>query len=358
MATYKLDLSKRSDEILKFEESLKKSVIGQDEAVDEVIKVYQSYLAGMKTPHKPLGNFLFLGPTGVGKTLLVESVANVVKSDLIKINCAEYSDTHHTNNLTGSPLGYVNRDDDPVITQKKLDKNKPSVVLFDEIEKSSHTLWNLLLGITDKAELNTNKGSVDFSQSFIFFTSNVGSDELSRLHSGLGFNNTVVENDKIKSISTSALAKKFPPEFVNRMDSIVVFNSLSEQNIRKILSVETGLVQGRILLSDTPFVVYYTESAREFLSKDGYDPKYGARHLKRTIERNIVSPLTIFMSSKQVGFGDLVTVDYKNNEFDFEVTVAGAVSAVVAAKENIRAMMEEKEVKSRKKRLEFVNPGV
>ena len=361
MAKYRLDPNKRSDTILNFEEHLKKNVIGQDEAIEDVVNIYQSYLAGMKMPSRPLGNLLFLGPTGVGKTLLVEVVADFLfgnRNSLLKINCAELQESHQTAKLVGAPHGYVGYGDTPMLAQSNIDRYhtadvKISVILFDEIEKANDALWRLLLGILDKGSLALANGTdVDFTNSFIFMTSNIGSKEISSVHTGYGF--TPVEelhgdlNTRINNIAIAAALKHFSPEFINRLDGITVFNTLDEKQVRQVLELEFGTVQGRILLSDTPFVVTYSDAARNAIFKDGNDPTFGARHIKRSIEQNVVFPLTIFMSSKQVGFGDLVTVDYKDNEFEFIVEVAGATAAVVAAKESVRNALEAKD-KSKKK---------
>lgn len=339
MARYRLDLEKRSDAVLLFEEKLKSKVIGQDEAINELVLIYQSYLAGMKQVDRPIANLLFLGPTGVGKTLLVEAVAEVLcgyRWAFLKINCAEYRSDHEVARLIGAPPGYTGYADPPVFAQGNIDKYKTaehnfSLILFDEIEKANPALSKLMLSILDKGNLGLGTGATaDFTSSFIFMTSNLGSAEIIQLHDGLGFSPKVdTTKGRIESITNRATNKHFSPEFINRLDKIIVFNSLTQDHMKKILDVETGMIQTRVLLSPTKFVIRYSDAAKAQLLAEGYNPKFGARHLKRNLERNVVLPLTSFMASKQVGFGDVVDIDYKDGEFAFEVSV-GQVTDILS----------------------------
>ncbi len=314
----KLDVNKKSDELGSFEEFLKSKVVGQSDALKSVVSVYQSYLAKLNQRTRPIANILLLGPTGVGKTWLCEVVAQFLKVDLIKINCGEFDESHKASNLTGAPQGYVGYGDNPMITASMLEKS-PNVVLFDEIEKAHPKFTSVLLALLDKGELVTSKGNLNFTNSFVFFTSNIGSSEVAKLHSGLGFQQESFDLDKkISNVSISALHKEFKPEFINRLDKYIVFNTLTEENLRDILNRELGFLQGRIMLCGIPFVFVCTPEAKDQLMRDGYDPKYGARHLKRSVRENIEQPLSSIIASKQVITGDFVKIDYKDGQFAFD----------------------------------------
>ena len=303
-------------------------MVGQDRAVRRLARVYQVYLAGLSVPGRPLVNLLFLGPTGSGKTRLVEAAAEVLLGDaraIVKIDCGEFQHSHEIAKLIGSPPGYLgHRETQPLITQEALeshhtDKVKCALVLFDEIEKASDALWQLLLGILDKAALTLGDNRhVDFSHSMIFFTSNLGSHEVSNLMSGgIGFSSLPQEQDeeldrKIYRTATEAARRKFSPEFMNRIDKVIVFQALQREHLEKILDIELGRVQERIISSSdgNQFVFKCTTSAREFLLHEGTDKKFGARQLKRAIERHLVSPLSNLLATRQIQLGDLVTVDF------------------------------------------------
>jgi len=322
-----LDPTQNSPEVRDFEKALLERVVGQDRAVRRLARVYQVYLAGLSTPGRPLVNLLFLGPTGSGKTRLVEAAAEVLLGDVkavIKVDCAEFQHSHEVAKLIGSPPGYVgHRETQPLITQEVLERHytdqvKMSLVLFDEIEKASDSLWQLLLGILDKASLTLGDNRrVDFSRTMIFLTSNLGSQEVMRLmRGGLGFS-PVPENheqeldQKIYQTAMEASRRKFSPEFMNRIDKVIVFRLLNRDSLEKILDIELGRVQDRIMAATegNPFVFICTPAAREFLLQEGTDQKFGARHLKRAIERYLVFPISNLLATHQIKLGDLITVD-------------------------------------------------
>jgi ATP-dependent Clp protease ATP-binding subunit ClpA len=330
-----LDPTQTGFEAEKLEVDLHKRIVGQDEAIQQIINIYQTHLAGMSSPGRPIGNFLFLGPTGSGKTRLVEATAESLLGDaraVIKIDCAEFQHSHEIAKLIGSPPGYLgHRETHPLLSQEVLnqyhnDKFKLSFVLFDEIEKASDALWNLLLGILDKATLTLGDNRrVDFSRALIFMTSNLGAGEMSSiLRPNLGFAACEIERlhaagfaddklgEKIARAGVEAARRKFTPEFMNRIDKTVVFKPLGETELRKILVLELNMVQQRIFSSanGAPFVFSLTDSAKEFLLREGTDLKYGARHLKRAIERNLVHPLSNLIATEQVRGGDLIRADY------------------------------------------------
>jgi ATP-dependent Clp protease ATP-binding subunit ClpA len=331
----KLDPSQTGRDAARLHSDLKKLIVGQDEAVEQIVNIYQTFLAGMTSPGHPIGNFLFLGPTGTGKTRLVEALAESLVGNsraVLKVDCAEFQHSHEIAKLIGSPPGYLgHRETHPFLSQEALnqfhtEKMKISFVLFDEIEKASEALWNLLLGILDKATLTLGDNRrVDFSRVMIFMTSNLGAAEMgSILRPKLGFAASEVErqrmtggtddemNEKVSRVGVEAARKKFTPEFINRIDKVVVFHSLGSAELDRILSIELGLLQQRIVNSanTTPFVFNLTAAARDYLLREGTDTKYGARHLKRAIERTIVHPLSNLIASDQVRGGDLIRIDF------------------------------------------------
>jgi ATP-dependent Clp protease ATP-binding subunit ClpA len=308
------------------ESDLRKRIVGQDDAIQQIINIYQTHLAGMSSPGRPIGNFLFLGPTGSGKTRMVEAVAESLLGDaraVIKIDCAEFQHSHEIAKLIGSPPGYLgHRETHPLLSQEVLNQHhtervKLSFVLFDEIEKASDTLWNLLLGILDKATLTLGDNRrVDFSRTLIFMTSNLGASEMNALiRPNLGFAPGLNEDSLVGRISTAgveAARRKFTPEFINRIDKTVVFKPLGDAELRKILTLELNIVQQRVFsaANAAPFVFDVTTPAREFLLREGTDWKYGARHLKRSIDRHLVHPMSNLIATGQVRGGDLIRIGY------------------------------------------------
>ncbi len=330
-----LDPGRTGREAMSLETSLRRMIIGQDEAIEQIVNIYQMYLTGMSAPGRPIGNFLFLGPTGSGKTRIVEATAEALLKNpraVIKIDCAEFQHSHEIAKLIGSPPGYLgHRETHPLLSQEVLNQyhtetTKISFVLFDEIEKASDALWNLLLGVLDKATLTLGDNrKVDFSRALIFMTSNLGASEMSNIMSPrLGFSartdrdqsNLGVIDDKmsgkIARSGVEAARKKFTPEFMNRLDKIVTFHPLGTEQLRKILDIELNLVQQRIFntSNDRAFVFTLSESSKGFLLEEGTDLKYGARHLKRGIERLLVHPLSNLIATDQVRGGDWVRVDF------------------------------------------------
>ena len=312
-----------------FESRLAGLIVGQERAVRRISGLYQIYLAGMQNPGKPIGTMLFLGPTGSGKTRVVEAAAEVLFGDtnaVVKIDCAEFQHSHEIAKLIGSPPGYLgHRETAPMLTQENLDKyhndhDKLTFILFDEIEKASDALWQLLLGILDKATLTLGDNrKVDFARCMIFLTSNLGAKEMSELITGsIGFapargKGMMVDDvdQKIYRTASEAAKRKFSPEFMNRIDKVVVFRSLKEYHLKQILELELGQVQGRIMRgTGEKFVFTCTDAAKDFLLAEGIDFKYGARHLKRSIERFLVYPISNLVATAQVATGDLVVIDF------------------------------------------------
>jgi len=330
-----LETERRSPEVHDFEAKLRAKVVGQSEAVDQLVGVYQTVQAGLPIPGRPLANLLFLGPTGTGKTLLVEAAAEILLGSpraIVKIDCAEFQQPHEIARLVGSPPGYIgHRETQPALTQDILDRYQTehlrmSFVLFDEIEKASDALWELLLGVLDKGTLTLGDNrKVDFSRTVVFLTSNLGASEMSRLVTGgIGFapgpkDFGAEQSKKINRIAVEAAKRRFSPEFMNRIDKVVVFQRLSHDQLQQILDLELSKVQDRINASapGNSFVLNYTDAARSFLIHEGTDPTYGARHLKRAVERHVIFPLSSLMSTDQLGRGDTVKVDMSQDNTKF-----------------------------------------
>ena len=358
-----LDPSLRSIESQEFENSLREKIVGQEEGIRALVDLYQVFCAGMCPNGRPVGNLLFLGPTGSGKTRIVEAAAEILFGDpraVIKVDCAEFQHSHEIAKLIGSPPGYLgHRETHPLITQEELSKFhteqlKLSFLLFDEIEKASDSLWQLLLGMLDKATLTLGDNRrVDLSQVVIFLTSNLGGGEITELMTGgMGF---VQPPDKpadtldvkVTRTAQEAARRKFSPEFMNRLDKVVVFHPLRPVQLEQILEIELSMVQRRVLdTAKGQFLFRVTPAARNFLLREGTDLKYGARHLKRAIERNIVYPLANLLATSQVHLGDLLCIDWDEREqrlvFDKEgegavLPVALPAAAAAAAGQSAKA---------------------
>jgi ATP-dependent Clp protease ATP-binding subunit ClpB len=346
-----LDPTRRSSDAQDFETALRRKIVGQDPAVEKVVEIYQMFLAGLNAPGRPVGNLLFLGPTGSGKTRVVEAMAESLFGDpraVIKIDCAEFQHSHEIAKLIGSPPGYLgHRETHPLLTQEALnqwhtEKLKLTLLLFDEIEKASDALWQLLLGIMDKATLTLGDNRrVDLSQCLIVMTSNLGAHEMDDLMTGgLGFGTNHRRNvdnaldDKITRTAQDAARRKFSPEFMNRIDKIVVFKTLKSEHLEQILEIELGMVQQRILQAtgNSQFVFSCTSPVKAFLLQEGTDPKYGARHLKRAIEKNVVFPLANLVATSQVKLGDFIRIDRANGKMTFTKEAEGALVPVLLEK--------------------------
>ncbi len=330
-ARHQLDPTIRSNDTQDFHGSLRAKIVGQEEGVQALVDLYQVFCAGLNSPGRPVGNLLFLGPTGSGKTRIVEAAAEILFGDsrtVIKVDCAEFQHSHEIAKLIGSPPGYLgHRETHPLITQEELAKShteklKLSFLLFDEIEKASDALWQLLLGMLDKATLTLGDNRrVDLSQTVIFLTSNLGGGEITELmNGGMGF---VQPNDlpasgfdqKVERTAVEAARRKFSPEFMNRLDKVVCFHPLRREQLEEVLDIELGQVQHRVLeTAKGQFLFRVTGPGKEFLLQEGTDQRYGARHLKRAIERHVVYPLANLLATEQIHLGDLVCIDWDRDQ--------------------------------------------
>src|SRR3974377_2172874 len=316
----------RSAETVEFQNALRAKIVGQDEGVQAVVEVVQVFTAGLNSPGRPVGNLLFLGPTGSGKTRIVEAAAEILFGSpraVIKIDCAEFQHSHEIAKLIGSPPGYLgHRETHPLITQEALAAShrgqlKLRFLLLDEIEKASDALWQLLLGVLDKATLTLGDNRrVDLSKTIIFMTSKLGAVQITELMTGsMGFVRPSKEqanrlDERMERAATDAARRKFSPEFVNRLDKLVVFQPLRREQLQEVLQIELRKVQSRVSNAvGRPFLFRITEEARQFLLDKGTDQRYGARHLKRAIERFLIYPLATLLATNQLRPGHLLIID-------------------------------------------------
>jgi len=346
---HQLDPTIRSNDTCDFHSSLRAKIVGQEEGVQSLVDMFQVFCAGLNSPGRPVGNLLFLGPTGSGKTRIVEAAAEILFGDaraVIKVDCAEFQHSHEIAKLIGSPPGYLgHRETHPLITQEALaashtEKLKLSFLLFDEIEKASDALWQLLLGMLDKATLTLGDNRrVDLSQTVIFLTSNLGGGEITELmQGGMGFVRPTEKpaagfDEKIERTAVEAARRKFSPEFMNRLDKVVVFHPLRREQLERVLEIELGQVQQRVLeTAKGQFLFRVTDTGREFLLQEGTDQRYGARHLKRAIERHVVYPLANLLATEQVHLGDLVCIDWNKEQDRLTFVREGENLAIPARK--------------------------
>jgi ATP-dependent Clp protease ATP-binding subunit ClpA len=328
---HQLDPTIRSNDTRDFQGALRAKIVGQEEGVQALVDLYQVFCAGLNSPGRPVGNLLFLGPTGSGKTRIVEAAAEILFGDarlVIKVDCAEFQHSHEIAKLIGSPPGYLgHRETHPLITQEELAKShteklKLSFLLFDEIEKASDALWQLLLGMLDKATLTLGDNRrVDLSQTVIYLTSNLGGGEITELmNGGMGFIQpadipSAGLDQKVERTAVEAARRKFSPEFMNRLDKVVCFHPLKKEQLQEVLEIELGQVQQRVLeTAKGQFLFRVTGPGKEFLLQEGTDQRYGARHLKRAIERHVVYPLANLLATDQIHLGDLVCIDWDRDQ--------------------------------------------
>ena len=310
---------KESGKLMKMVDSMNGTVIGQNEANTKVVKAIQRNRAGLKDPNKPVGSFIFLGPTGVGKTQLCKVLAKYLfnsEEALIRIDMSEYMEKFAVSRLIGAPPGYVGYEEGGQLTEKV--RRKPySIILLDEIEKAHPDVFNLLLQVLDDGKMTDSLGrNIDFKNTIIIMTSNIGARQLQDFGTGVGFGTkTRTENDQenIKGVIQSALKKAFAPEFLNRIDDVVIFNSLDKKDILKIIDIELEKLFERI--NSLGYKVQLTKKAKEYVAEKGFDEKYGARPLNRAIQKYIEDPLAEKIIQKKVKEGDVIKIDFdKKNE--------------------------------------------
>ena len=306
-----------SAKLLNLEEELHKRVVGQGEAVEAISRAIRRARAGLKDPKRPIGSFIFLGPTGVGKTELARALAEVMFGDedaMIRIDMSEYMEKHATSRLVGAPPGYVGFDEGGQLTEKV--RRKPySVVLLDEIEKAHPDVFNILLQVLDDGRLTDSKGrTVDFRNTVIIMTSNVGADAL-KYQKNLGFSlgDTDSKYKNMKTTMLDELKKAFRPEFLNRIDEMIVFHSLEKEQLKEIVSFMANALTKRLKEQDIELEL--TESALEKIAQEGYDPQYGARPIRRALQKNVEDRLSEELLKGTVLTGQVVVFDYVDGEF-------------------------------------------
>jgi len=300
----------------KMKDALKGKVIGQDEAVDKVVKAIQRNRIGLKDPNRPIGTFIFLGPTGVGKTQLAKILAEYMfdsKDSLIRIDMSEYMEKYSISRLIGSAPGYIGYDEGGQLTEKV--RRKPySIVLLDEIEKAHPDVYNIFLQVFDDGRLTDGGGrTIDFKNTIIIMTSNIGARDIQNYGHGLGFGSGDSDNpdETNKAIVDKALKKTFSPEFLNRIDDIITFNSLSRDDIHKIIDIELDGLYKRI--AERKYSLTLTDKAKDFLTDKGYDPKFGARPLKRAIQKYLEDALAELLLENEVQEGDEILADVSDD---------------------------------------------
>jgi ATP-dependent Clp protease ATP-binding subunit ClpC len=302
------------EKLLNMYDELKGKVIGQDEAIKKLVKAIQRTRVGLKDPKKPIGSFIFLGPTGVGKTELAKVLATYLfdKEDaLVRIDMSEYMEKFTVSRLVGAPPGYVGYEEGGQLTEKI--RRKPySVVLLDEIEKAHPDVFNLLLQVLDDGILTDGLGRrVDFRNTIIIMTSNIGVRDLKDFGAGIGFatkSKSTNQDDVMKSTIQSALRKAFSPEFLNRLDDVVVFGSLQREHIHQIIDLSLGKLFFRI--QNLGYAIELTDKAKDFLAEKGYDPQYGARPLNRAIQKYLEDPIAEEILKGDANEGETILADY------------------------------------------------
>lgn len=307
---------------------LKKDIIGQDKAIEKIVKAIQRNRVGLKDPNKPIGTFLFLGPTGVGKTHLAKKLAEYLfdsADTLIRVDMSEYMEKFTVSRLVGAPPGYVGYEEGGQLTEKV--RRRPySVVLLDEIEKAHPDVFNLLLQVMDEGRLTDSLGrKIDFKNTLIIMTSNIGSRQLKDFGAGVGFNTRTDDKEYSHGVIQKALNKAFAPEFLNRIDDIVMFDSLDQEAIFKIIDIELRGFLAR--MSKLGYQFEITEDAKSYIATKGYDQQYGARPLKRALQKYLEDPLAELIINSELQTGDKILVDYDKDADKIMTKVAGATAA-------------------------------
>jgi ATP-dependent Clp protease ATP-binding subunit ClpC len=318
--------------LIKMEDELQGSVIGQNEAINKVVKAIRRNRAGLKDPNKPIGSFIFLGPTGVGKTHLAKVLAKYLfdsEDALVRIDMSEYMEKFSVSRLVGAPPGYVGYEEGGQLTEKV--RRKPySIVLLDEIEKAHPDVYHLLLQVLDDGLITDSLGRrIDFKNTIIIMTSNIGSRQLKDFGSGVGFNTSARSESKNKhaqGVIENALKKTFAPEFLNRIDDVVIFDSLEREDIHKIIDIELKHLYKRI--NDLGYQIEVSEDAKDFIVEKGWDAQFGARPLKRAIQKYVEDPLAEEIIKTKIHEGDLISVNYTKDQEELDIKIVQSVKEV------------------------------
>ena len=318
-------LESELQKLLKIEERLHERVIGQDEAIDAVGSAVRRARAGLHDPHRPLASFIFLGPTGVGKTELARALAEFLFDDeqaMIRIDMSEYMEKHSVSRLVGAPPGYVGYEEAGQLTEA-IRRRPFAVVLFDEIEKAHGDVFNALLQVLDDGRMTDGQGrTVDFKNAVIIMTSNVGTE--------LIFQDSNVDQNKVRSMVNQALRARFRPEFLNRIDEILIFQSLERDHILGIVDIQLEGIAER--LKERRISLEVSAEAECALAEEGYDPVFGARPLRRTLQRRVLDPLAVQLLEGQFLDGSLIRVDFRGGSYVFEGAATVAVGYFAGSK--------------------------
>jgi ATP-dependent Clp protease ATP-binding subunit ClpC len=301
------------EKLRSMQNDLQKLVIGQNEAIDKIVRAIRRNKTGLKDPSRPIGSFIFLGPTGVGKTYLTKMLAKYMfdsEQALIRIDMSEYMEKFAVSRLIGAPPGYVGYEEGGQLTEKV--RRKPySIILLDELEKAHPDIFSLLLQVLDEGQLTDGTGrKVDFKNTIIIMTSNIGSRQIKEFGQGVGFQTAAKEADKYKfaeGVIEKELRKKFAPEFINRIDEIIVFQDIKREDILKIIDIELSHLRNRIKDMGMDFVI--TDAAKDFIIEKGWDPQYGARQLKRAIQRYVEDIIAEEIMNDTLKGAKQVTID-------------------------------------------------
>jgi ATP-dependent Clp protease ATP-binding subunit ClpB len=295
--------------LIRLEEHLHQRVVDQEEAIKAVANAVRRARAGLQDPHRPIGSFIFLGPTGVGKTELSRALAEFLFDDeraMIRIDMSEYMEKHTVSRLIGAPPGYIGYEEGGQLTEA-IRRRPYSVVLFDEIEKAHHDVFNVLLQVLDDGRITDGQGrTVDFKNTVIIMTSNIGSE----------FITEEASKEARARLVTDALRQHFRPEFLNRIDEVIIFDRLSEEHLKKIVEIQLSRLTKR--LEDQKIALNLSDHAKAFIAREGYDPVYGARPLKRAIQKYILDPLSLDILEGKFHEGQTIRVDEKNGALEFK----------------------------------------
>ena len=314
--------------LLGMADELKKQVIGQDNAIEKIARAIRRNRAGLRDPRRPIGSFMFLGPTGVGKTLLAKRLAEFLFNNdeaLIRIDMSEYMEKFNVSRLVGAPPGYVGYEEGGQLTEK-VRRHPYSVVLLDEIEKAHPDVFNMLLQVLDEGMLTDSLGrKIDFKNTIVIMTSNIGTRELKDFGAGVGFNLQGITPERSDAVIRKALNRSFSPEFLNRVDDIITFTALDKAGIDAIIDIELQSFYKRVEEAGINLVI--TPAAKDRVASEGFDPQYGARPLKRAIQSLIEDPLSDMLLSEQAAEGDNIVIDLVDDKIQARVEAKATAEA-------------------------------
>jgi ATP-dependent Clp protease ATP-binding subunit ClpA len=362
-------------DVRRLEERLREAVVDQDRAIKQFVRVHEAYMSGIAVPNRPQQIMLFVGPTGSGKTHVVEKFCEFMNVGLIKVDCAEFQHDHEVAKLIGAPPGYVGGNIEPKINKNAIEKKwkeegapQYTVVLFDEIEKADPAFHQLLLGILDKGKLTSGKNeSIDMTQTVVVMTSNLGSKAIRKhlTQQTMGFIKTKTEEDQddaIYQVGKSAVEHFFSPEFFNRVDRMVVFRPLNDVALRRVLECELKYVQDDLLRANKFIGLEVSERCKDFLIKEGTNREYGARELKRAVQRHLMTKVRRAIASDQAASKDVIVADYENDVLTLDIVKDALLlpkpkTEALTVKQPVAAHVEPEDPSARKAYESVKTPG-